>query len=173
MQFFDADRVHGLLPYNALIPALAEAHRLDVDAVESTVLEQPGEAGVDHFLALPAWQRGRAIGAKLVSVFPANEHNGSGLPSIQGVYVLFSGTDGSALATIDGTVLTLRKTAADSGVGAHFLARADAERMLMVGAGALGSGARSCDEGAARLQASGQGAADRSRRLARCGAHDA
>jgi len=138
MQFLSADDVHDRLPYGELIPALAEAHRLDVDAVESTVLEQPAAAGgVDHFLSLPAWQRGRALGAKLVTVFPANEKNGSGLPSIQAVYVLFDGRDGRPLATIDGTALTLRKTAADSGVGAMFLASAEPRSMLMVGAGAL------------------------------------
>ncbi|MEM7190310.1 MAG: NAD(P)-binding domain-containing protein, partial [Pseudomonadota bacterium] len=125
-------------PYDALIPALAEAHRIDVDAVESTVLEQPGEIGADHFLALPAWQRGRAVGSKLVSVFPVNEKNGSDLPSVQAVYVLFDGADGRPLAVIDGTVLTLRKTASDSGVGASFLAASAPERMLMVGAGAMG-----------------------------------
>lgn len=137
MKFFGAEDVHRLLPYDALIPALTEAHLRDVDAVRSSLLEQPGEAGSDHFLALPAWQRGRAMGAKLVSVFPANERNGSGLPSVQGIYALFDGRDGRPVAIIDGAALTLRKTAADSGVGARYLARADAETMLMVGAGAL------------------------------------
>lgn len=138
MRVFGAEEVHALLDYPGLIDALEQHHRRDVDAVHSTVLEQPAGEGVAHFLALPAWQRGRAIGAKLVTVFPENEKNGSGLPSVQGVYVLFDGVDGRPLACIDGTVLTLRKTAADSGLGARFLAREDAGRMLMVGAGALG-----------------------------------
>ena len=138
MRMFDAHEVHDLLPYAALILALVDEHLRDVDARASTVLDQPSAGGgLDNFLALPAWQRGRAMGAKLVTVFPANEHNGSGLPSVQAVYVLFDGRDGRPRAIIDGTVLTLRKTAADSGVGAHFLARPDAGTMLMVGAGAL------------------------------------
>ena len=140
MKVFDADAVHEGLPYPELIEALIEHHRCDIDARGQAMLEMPSAEGgsVDNFLALPAWQKGRAIGAKLVSVFPENERNGSGLPSIQGVYVLFSGADGRVEAVIEGASFTLRKTAADSGAGAKFLARRDAESMLMVGAGALG-----------------------------------
>lgn len=140
MRVFDAEAVHAALPYAPLIEGLIEHHRRDVDARDKATLEQPSASGEgsDMFLALPAWQSGRAIGAKLVSVFPANEKNGSGLPSVQGVYVLFSGVDGSVQSVIEGASFTLRKTAADSGVGARFLARQDSERMLMVGAGALG-----------------------------------
>lgn len=134
---YDAEAVHAGLPWKPLVEGLIAAHLQDVDARESVLLEQPGSGGVDNFLALPAWQRGRGIGAKLVSVFPDNEHNGSGLPSVQGVYVLFSGTDGRVLAVMDGAALTERKTAADSAAGAHFLVRDDAARMLMVGAGVM------------------------------------
>lgn len=138
MILVDEKKLHDTLPYARLIPALANAHHDDVDDVESCVLEQPlGTGGQNHFLALPAWQHGKAMGAKLVSVFPENEKNGSGLPSVQGVFVLFDGQDGRPLAVIDGAAITLRKTAADSGMGAEFLARRDAESLLMVGAGAL------------------------------------
>ena len=138
MKVFDADQVHDLLPYDALIPALVAEHLSDVDTRGSVVLDQPAAGGgVDNFLALPAWQRGRAMGAKLVTVFPGNETSGGGLPSVQAAYVLFDGRDGRLRALIDGTALTLRKTAADSGVGAHFLAPPKAERLLMVGAGAM------------------------------------
>ncbi|MEM9140003.1 MAG: ornithine cyclodeaminase [Pseudomonadota bacterium] len=135
---FDAQAVHDGLPYDRLIPALIQAHQRDVDAVQSVLMEQPASGpGVDHFLTLPAWQRGRAFGAKLVSVFPGNDKAGQGLPAIQGVYVLFDGQNGRPSAVIDGTALTLRKTAADSGAGAHFLAPENPASMLMVGAGAL------------------------------------
>lgn len=138
MQMIDADRVHALLPYDQLIPALVEAHLSDIDARQSVVLDQPSsEGGQDNFLALPAWQRGRAMGAKLVTVFPANETNGSDLPSVQAVYALFDGQNGKPRAMVDGTALTLRKTAADSGMGSHFLARKDAQSLMMVGAGAM------------------------------------
>lgn len=138
MKFFDATAVAEALDYSTLIPALTRAHERDVDDVRSVVMEQPGAAGVDHFLTLPAWQVGKAIGAKLVTVFPNNDKNGGPLPAIQATYVLCDGRNGRPTAVIDGTELTLYKTAADSGVGASFLARRDAQQMLMVGAGALG-----------------------------------
>lgn len=141
MQFLDANAVHAGLPWRELVDRLIAAHRYDIDTRGSAVLELPSAegGGIDNFLALPAWQKGRGIGAKLVSVFPENERNGSGLPSVQGVYVLFSGKDGQVRAVIDGAAITERKTAADSAAGAHFLAREDAERMLMVGAGVMGA----------------------------------
>ena len=138
MRHFTGSDVHSKLEYCSLVEALIQHHRRDIDAVESHVMEQPLASGsAAHFLTLPAWQRDRAIGAKLVSVFPDNEHNGSGLPSVQAVYVLFDGKDGRPVATIDGTALTLRKTAGDSAVGAHYLAAQNAKTMLMVGAGAM------------------------------------
>lgn len=138
VQMFDAQAVHDKLPYDRLIPALIRQHLRDIDAVQSVLMEQPAESGgVDHFLTLPAWQRGRAFGAKLVSVFPGNDRAGQGLPGVQGVFVLFDGQNGSPWAVIDGTALTLRKTAADSGAGAFFLAPAQPRALLMVGAGAL------------------------------------
>lgn len=139
MQVFDAAAVHAGLPWGRLIDGLIAHHTRDVDTRGSAVLAQPSATGgtQDNFLALPAWQTGRAIGAKLVSVFPQNEHNGSGLPSVQGVYVLFSGEDGRVEAVIDGAAITERKTAADSAMGARFLARDTAETLLMVGAGVM------------------------------------
>ena len=138
MKMFDAEAVHQALDYPSLVTALIEHHTRDVDAVRSHMLEQPRTSGNNPiFLALPAWQFDRAIGAKLITVFPDNEYNDSGLPSVQGVYVLFDGTNGKPRACIDGTALTLRKTAADSAVGSHFLAHKNARHMLMVGAGAM------------------------------------
>ena len=54
-----------------------------------------------------------------------------------GVYVLQSGETGAPLAVLDGTRLTHWRTAAVSALGADILARPDASRLLIVGAGAL------------------------------------
>jgi ornithine cyclodeaminase len=48
-----------------------------------------------------------------------------------------SGRSGEPLALIDGTTLTLWRTAAASALAASYLARQDAYRLVMVGAGAL------------------------------------
>ena len=66
-----------------------------------------------------------------------NNPKSRGLPAVHAIYCLFSGVDGQPLAVLDGTALTLRKTAADSALGASHLVRKNAENMLMVGAGAM------------------------------------
>ncbi|MCC2111713.1 MAG: ornithine cyclodeaminase family protein, partial [Hyphomicrobiales bacterium] len=58
-------------------------------------------------------------------------------PSIHGTYLLISGEDGGVLSALDGARLTLWRTAAASALAAKALARKDARRMVMVGAGAL------------------------------------
>ena len=86
-----------------------------------------------HLLLLAAWQRGQALGVKLASVFPANAERG--MPTIASVFVLFDGETGAPLAVIEATPLTIRKTAADSALGADYLARRDVRTLLMIGAG--------------------------------------
>jgi ornithine cyclodeaminase/alanine dehydrogenase-like protein (mu-crystallin family) len=128
-----ADAVHELLAYGELVEALAAGHQEPPAEVRRTVYSPRGADEV--YLGLPAWQPGQAIGVKLVTVFPANP--AAGLPSVQAVYVLFDGTNGTPLATMDGTALTYRKTACDSALGSRFLSRTDSATLLMVGAGGL------------------------------------
>ncbi len=133
LPILDANDIAGLLPYTELVDALEAGHRGEA-AVSRRVVFGP-EGSDQSFLGLPAWQPGEAIGVKLVTIFPANP--AAGRPSVQAVYVLFDGTTGDPLAILDGTELTYRKTAADSALGARFLAREDAVTLLMVGAGGL------------------------------------
>ncbi len=135
MRTVDAAQVHALLDYPSLVEALRELYRRGVDAVESFRLKQPLAEGQNDWLILPAWQYGRHFGAKLVSVFPGNE--AKGLASILGLYVLFDGGTGAPLLCVDGAALTLRKTAANSALAGTYLAREDASRLLVVGAGEL------------------------------------
>ena len=134
----DAQTVHALLDWIGLVDALHEMHRGPIPLVDRSELENIAADGSRQtFFNLPAWLPERAMGIKMATILPGNEAT-TGKPSIQSVYQLFDGVDGAPLATIDGTALTLRKTAADSALGARFLARQDAKSLLMVGAGALG-----------------------------------
>jgi ornithine cyclodeaminase len=131
-----AAEVDALLDYPGLIAALEAGHRRGIDAAERLLMEQPGPAGgQDHFLIWPAWQRGEALGIKLVTSFPENA--ATALPTVQAVYLLFDGQTGEPSHLIDGTAMTPWKTAADSALGARYLAREDARRLLMVGAGVM------------------------------------
>ena len=86
-------------------------------------------------LLMPAWREGDVTGVKLVHIARGNETKG--LPSVQGLYVLFDGPTGTPLAVMDGAALTTRRTAAASALAASYLARPDARVLTMVGAGAM------------------------------------
>ncbi len=129
MRLIDAETAARLLDLPSLIAALRDGHRAGIDAYGRVLME----AGSDALLGMAAWQRGQAFGIKLASVFPGNAARGA--PTIASVYVLFDGSDGTPRAVIDATPLTVRKTAADSALGADYLARHDARTLLMIGAG--------------------------------------
>ncbi len=131
---FDAADVAAAAPYLDLVDSFRVAHREPPAACERIVYGPEG--AVEKFMALPAWQAGESIGIKLVTIFPDNPARG--LPSVQALVLLFDGETGEALALIDGTELTYRKTAADSALGSHLLSRDDSRTLLMVGAGGLG-----------------------------------
>lgn len=133
IRIFDAADVARAAPYADLVDALRGGHRRPPAACERIVYGPDGAA--EKFMALPAWQEGESIGIKLVTVFPDNPKQGR--PSVQAVVLLFDGATGEALALIDGTELTYRKTAADSALGSQILSRDDATTLLMVGAGDL------------------------------------
>lgn len=138
MRFLDASQVHALLDFAGLVEALEQGHRAPPPDSERLLMSHRGPGDeADHFVLLPAWQGGEALGIKVATVFPGNLSKADALPSVQAVYLLFDGRDGRPTACIDGTALTYRKTAADSALGARLLARADPETMLMVGAGGL------------------------------------
>jgi ornithine cyclodeaminase/alanine dehydrogenase-like protein (mu-crystallin family) len=93
-------------------------------------------------LLMPAWDLPEAaagdggyLGVKVLTTYPGNAARGK--PSLSATYLLASGATGEALAVIDGTALTLWRTAAASALAASFLARPDASRLVLVGAGAL------------------------------------
>lgn len=132
MRLVDSEETARLLPFDALVAALREGF---VRGAVAPLRHQhsAGAPGTDaRLLLMPAWSD-RYIGVKLVNVFP---HNGDlGLPAISPVYVLSDATTGELLAVIDGAELTRRRTAAASALAASYLARSDAQRLVVVGAG--------------------------------------
>lgn len=136
LRTFDAAAVEAALPYAPLVERLREVFRAPVDLPvrHHHHVPRPGQEPA-VLLLMPAWLPGDATGVKLVHVASGNE--AKGLPSVQGVYVLFDGPTGTPLAVMDGTALTLRRTAAASALAASYLARPDARVMAMIGAGAM------------------------------------
>jgi ornithine cyclodeaminase len=137
MRIIDAAGVDAALTFPRLIAAIESALRAEIVVpVRHHHTIERAEGNATHLL-MPAWAReaGGYIGVKLVNVFPGNAARG--LPSVMGSYVLMSGDTGAPLAVIDGTRLTLWRTAAASALAARSLARQDARTHLMIGAGAL------------------------------------
>jgi len=137
MRVIDADAIDRALAFPALIDALAEAFRGSLVAPERHHhgIERPGrEPGT--LLVMPAWGGPNGfLGVKVATIFPDN--GALGLPSLFGSYLLMDGATGRPLAVLDGARLTLWRTAAASALAARALARPDARRMAMAGAGAL------------------------------------
>jgi ornithine cyclodeaminase len=136
MLWLDAEAVRHFGDFRRLVPAIQAMNRDGTDQVDRMLLSQQAkDGGRNDWLMLPAWQHDRCFGLKTVSVFPANV--AKNIASVQGAYLLFDGQTGEVLCGLDGAMLTLRKTAANSAAAADWLARADAETLCMVGAGAL------------------------------------
>jgi ornithine cyclodeaminase/alanine dehydrogenase-like protein (mu-crystallin family) len=141
MRHFTAAEVHDRLPYPELVVALEQMFKTGCEAPprhHHTI----STAGSDATLLLmPAWLAGQGrqdrnyVGVKQVTVFPDNGERG--LPAIMGSYLLLDGESGAPLAVMDGAALTARRTAAASALAVRYLAREDAETLLMVGTGVL------------------------------------
>jgi alanine dehydrogenase len=141
MQLIDREAIHRLLDFPSLIAALRAMFRAgcEVPARHHHPIGPAATAdGISGTLLLmPAWQPGRSLGVKIVTVFPDNANRRRALPSVHGTYLLLEAATGVPRAVLDGTALTLRRTAAASALAADFLARPDSAVHLMVGTGAL------------------------------------
>ena len=88
----------------------------------------------DRFGVMPGALGGEGTyGAKLLSLFPRNPDRG--LSSHAGVMFVFERETGLPKACLDASVLTALRTAAASAVATRLLARPDARRLAIIGAG--------------------------------------
>ncbi len=132
MRVIDGAELARLTPY----PLLADALRRGLRGVVSpprTHLDPTGQG--DALLLMPAWRDGALLGVKLVTVYPGNAARGA--PAVAAAYAAFDHADGRLLALLDGTVLTVRRTAAAAALAALLLARPGARTLLVCGTGAL------------------------------------
>ncbi|QWK81173.1 MULTISPECIES: ornithine cyclodeaminase family protein [Brucella/Ochrobactrum group] len=132
----------SLLPLPQLIEQLRKAFIAGCVAPQRhhhkiSVQDQPDAT----LLLMPSWQTNAAdggyLGVKVVTVFPGNTSRG--IPGLTSSYLLFDGGTGVQLATIDGNAITTRRTVAVSALAASFLARKDAENLLVLGSGRVAS----------------------------------
>ena len=130
LRHFNASEVQRALPWEALVPALRQAF---VQGCEVPPRHPHAIGTAGTALLMPAWRSGGHLGVKTVTIFPGN--SALGLPGVHAIYTLFSATTGEPLAVLEGGELTARRTAAASALAAGLLARPDARRLALVGAG--------------------------------------
>ncbi len=136
MRSIDAEQLREALNWPSLIDALQTMFRegCSTPLRHHHTVQIPGEDDAT-LLLMPAWQSGRYLGVKGVTVYPGNSSRG--IPAVHGTYLLSSGATGEPLALLDGSELTARRTAAASALAAGYLSRPDSEKLLMVGTGRL------------------------------------
>jgi ornithine cyclodeaminase len=139
-----AAEIDRSLNFSDLVETLRTAFRLG--AVQPVrhhhTIERP-DGAASTLLLMPAWSDFLAlggsddghIGVKIVTVSPDN--NTIGKPAVMGLYLLLDGRTGEPQALIDGQRLTQWRTACASALAASYLAREDASKLLVIGAGAL------------------------------------
>lgn len=142
MLTINSQETAGLLPFDGLIKALAAAFAegCEMPVRHHHTIDVPNEAAAT-LLLMPAWhgarQSTRYLGIKIVTVFPGNA--GRNLPGLTSTYMLYDAQTGIQLATLDGNVITGRRTVAASALAADYLARKNASRLLVLGAGRVAS----------------------------------
>ena len=137
MLMLDADKILKCISFTTLVDELAAMHLEPIGLVDELLMESTdANDNVSHFFIRSGWQPEKAVGAKVITIFPRNNQQRK-KPSIQAVYILFEGVNGTPIACLDGTALTWMKTASDSALGSRLLSRENVETMLMIGAGQM------------------------------------
>jgi ornithine cyclodeaminase/alanine dehydrogenase-like protein (mu-crystallin family) len=129
--FISFEAGEKLLDWIALTDAMAAGHTLARAEIGDTFLYRDP----DTLLSRAAWIDGMGVAVKSATIFPSNKAKGK--PSVNGGVSLYSDADGTLEAIIDFHLVTKWKTAGDSLLAARRLARPDAKRILLVGAGTV------------------------------------
>jgi len=135
--FLSRADVERLLDIDELLDALGKALVVFSSGIASVPPRAGARVGDRGILgAMPGYVPGIALEVKLVSVFPANHHHG--LPSHQGLIMVFDEDTGTPLAVMDATYITAIRTGGTAAVATRLLARDDASVLAILGAGVQG-----------------------------------
>jgi ornithine cyclodeaminase len=118
------------LTWAGLMAAITAGHRLPRAEIKDMLLYR----GPDTLLNRAAWIDGLGLLVKCGTIFPGNAPH---LPTVNGAVTLFDDAAGQLAALLDFHLVTKWKTAGDSLLAATRLARKDARRILLVGAGTV------------------------------------
>jgi len=134
--FVNKERIASLLPMNECIEVMEKTFR-SLAAGEClqplrNIMKLPARNGVLGMMPGYAEKLG-VMGIKVITVFHANSE--VGLPSHQGIVILFDAKNGHPLMLFDALEITAIRTAAASAVATKLLSRMDASTLAIIGSG--------------------------------------
>jgi len=134
--YISKERIASLLSMEECISVMEKMFR-SLHSGECTqplrsVLRVPGSNGLLGMMPGFAPAIG-VMGIKVISVF--NDNSTAGLPSHQGVVILFDSKYGNPLMMFDATEITAIRTAAASALATRLLSRENSESLAIVGSG--------------------------------------
>ena len=134
--FVTKEKIASLLPMNECIDVMEKMFR-SLAAGEClqplrNIMLLPDRSGVLGMMPGHAAKLG-VMGIKVITVFHANSE--AGLPSHQGVVMLFDAKNGQPLMLFDALEITAIRTAAASAVATKLLSRKNASTLAIIGSG--------------------------------------
>jgi alanine dehydrogenase len=131
--FLSQAEVRELLDLDALVDALAEAHK-ELSAGKASMPPRIAALVQQHEALLgvmPSYLPSTGLACKLVSLFPRNKDR----ETHQAVICVFDPDNGTPLAVMDGAYITATRTAAGSALATRLLAREDSKVLALIGTG--------------------------------------
>ena len=134
--FVNKEKIASLLPMEECIQVMEKMFR-SLAAGEClqplrNIMRLPGGSGVLGMMPGHAAKLG-VMGIKVITVFHANSE--SGLPSHQGIVMLFDAKNGQPLMLFDALEITAIRTAAASAVATKLLSRENSSTLAIIGSG--------------------------------------
>ncbi|WP_283179797.1 ornithine cyclodeaminase [Gemmobacter sp. 24YEA27] len=123
------DATRHLVAWDGVVEALRQGHLRAPADVQDLMLGGDGKALLNRAARI----RGLGSAVKAETVFEANA--AAGLPTVQGMVLLYDDSTGGIRAVIESRLVTRFKTVADSLLGAQMLAREDSRHLVILGAG--------------------------------------
>jgi len=135
MRFIDQEEVARRLTYEVCIPIVSDAMIAFSKGQSKQLLRSIIPLSDGRFFGIMPGALGShaVFGAKLISVF--HENFARGVPSHQGLIVLFDPESGAPVCLVHAGEVTAIRTAAASAVATDALARKDARRLALLGYG--------------------------------------
>ncbi|XP_077248147.1 NAD(P)-binding Rossmann-fold superfamily protein isoform X3 [Tasmannia lanceolata] len=136
--FLDTSTLRSHISFSSLIQHLQNSLPSVSTLIQSPTRQQFSINPSSSLLLMPSWSSSPSlpyIGVKIVTAFALN--SALNLPGINASYLLFDSSTGRNLAVMDGTEITLWRTACVSALAGRFLVREDAQVLVMIGAGSL------------------------------------